>query len=375
MLDDDLTQLKNTGNKSVDPDDRPYFHARECMKRGDIIGAFEALHVRGRIREMAFDEIDRVLASDYASAHELGLAEEQAGRSYTATVICPKWFDTDRITEAIRTELKRRDILSRNGFLCDRFQPVNEGIHQRTDPSYFEEGLYVRPNTSSERFLEGKLYRVEDVSSDGIVALSNYGCLPLNRPETFEVYRRVPDDVEFCVGDRVKWADFVHRSRPETIGVTYRVTGINDLHVHITAERHVNTAERENLSVERGGGLVVPSGGSLMHAYCQTFDTPAHEVNCVFNHQVWNYIGERLVDLRVGEQFRMALQAARNDCYIYTTKTVAELRDEVVDSFSHPSVVRMSMERQAIERAALLAGQRIALEPAVPRLDKDPLER
>jgi hypothetical protein len=45
MLDDDLLQLKNSGNQSITPDDRPYFHARECLKRGDLIGAFEALHV------------------------------------------------------------------------------------------------------------------------------------------------------------------------------------------------------------------------------------------------------------------------------------------------------------------------------------------
>lgn len=370
MLDDDLPPLKNAGNLFADPDERPYFHARDCLKRGNLIGAFEALHVRGRIRETTFDDIDRVLARDYASAHEKGLAEEAAGWSYTATVICSVSFDCERITEAIRYELKVRDILSKDGVLCDRFQPYEMNIDQKADPFCYVKSLLIRPHISSDGFLEGNLYSITDITKDGHVELSNGGRLPLNRPETFDVYRRLPNDLEFCVGDRVRWSEGGHPTRTVANSVTYRVSAIENNAVHIKPEPHFSDAQHESLPIERASELVVPSsGGCLTHAYCQTADTPVREVNCVYNFQAWYNSGPRVAD-----QFRIALTAARDDCYTYT-KNVDELRNAVVNASRQHSAIRMLREQQAIERAASLADQRTALEAPSLRLDQHSFTR
>ena len=331
MLDDEL-------ETSPDHEAPNYFAAREYMRRGDILGAFEALRTRGCIRETPIEGIDRAIAWDYASRHEKGLAANRAGDTYSATVLCPNESDLDRVTSAIRSELKRREVLSDTGVVCERIPNPKSSVAQIGNYSIHEPGQFMKAYCRTDDFFLAFKNTFDENPPISFVRLSLGNVTP-SWPDIDQTTRRGTNPIEFCIGDRVCWepngTDFIPNFRDST----YRVTHVGNNYIDITPEQPVDHLEDFPVCFR---------SGFLTHAYCHTPDSiRGKSFNCVFNYHSGQIDNPLLM-----EQLRKAVHASREECYTFTPDA-KELQQAVIDMSRQQAATRLQCERHAIDQASL----------------------
>jgi conjugative relaxase-like TrwC/TraI family protein len=282
-----------------------YREAVAALAGGAHERAFAKLEAGGAVREVA-DPRERyaALARDYAAARE-------AGKS--ALIIAPTHAEGDRVTEAVRGELRERGQLGKSERQVSRLVGLQWTEAQRRDPRHYEPGQVVVFTQNAPGYRKGERLQVVGRNDAGDVAARTSGgerrTVPLAAAGAFQVYRE--ESLPIAAGDRVRalqngrTADGRHRINN---GAVYEVAGFN-------REGNIRLAN---------GWTVGRDFGHLAHGYAVTSHaSQGKTVDRVFIAQ-----SAASLPATSREQFYVSVSRGREAARIYTDDKAA-LRDAV----------------------------------------------
>lgn len=178
--------------------------AIEAISRGEITQAFSILERSGSIIEGDPETNYRKLAESYADKIE----ERSTDRRYkTALVVSPTHREGEEITDAIRSELRKRDVLGSEERTFKRTANLSWTKEQRQNAASYEPGLLVQFKAHAPGFRASERVRVVDVNAreEQVMVRTNAGTtteLPLKHASRFQVY--AVKDLAVSAGDRLR---------------------------------------------------------------------------------------------------------------------------------------------------------------------------
>lgn len=254
--------------------DDAYRAAVKAISEGETPGAdgrtqlqsgIEMLDGMGAIVEAAGDARYRKIAADYA---EVTATRKKAGELKTALVVSPTHKEGERVTDAIRTELKAEGRLGEKDRQFLSLRSLNLTEAQRSDPREYQPGAVVQFVQKTKGFKKAERVTVDRTDKNGVRAHRADGSavlLPLETPERFQVYEA--RQVAMTQGDKLR----ITRNGYVKRETRRRVFG------DLTKDRLNNGAVYEVDSFTKKGdirlsnGFVIPKDyGGITHGYVVT---------------------------------------------------------------------------------------------------------
>jgi hypothetical protein len=183
--------------KAISEGDTPGKDGRTRLEAG-----IEMLDRSGAIIEASGDDRYRQIAADYA---EVTAARKHGGGFRTALVVSPTHSEGERVTGAIRDELRDEGRLGKDERQFTSLRPLNLTEAQRMDRSEYLPGSVVQFVQNAKGFRRGERLTVAGAGKDGIHvqrADGSAAILPLGEAKKFQLYRQ--ERVALARGDRLR---------------------------------------------------------------------------------------------------------------------------------------------------------------------------
>ncbi len=172
-----------------------YKRAVEQIAERNFAAAFDILEKMGAFRELPILDRENTLARDYQRAFAKGKS---------VLVVSPTHAECESATQAIRRELKEREIIG-EGVKWRILYNQSWTAAEKRDSRSYTLGLVAQITRQVKGFALGEQLEVMEISHRHVVAQNCRGeskKLPLNTPEVFSVYKR--DAIEVSAGDRIR---------------------------------------------------------------------------------------------------------------------------------------------------------------------------
>jgi conjugative relaxase-like TrwC/TraI family protein len=188
-----------------------YRAAVKAISEGDTLGkdgrtrleaGMEMLDKMDAIIETTGEDRYRQIAADYAEVIKTRKAD---GKFKTALVVSPTHKEGERVTDAIREELRAEGRLGNKDRQFLSLRSLNLTEAQRADKSEYLPGAVVQFVQNARGFSRGERITVESAGKDGVRALRADGSavmVPLNDAAKFQVYEA--GDVSLAQGDKIR---------------------------------------------------------------------------------------------------------------------------------------------------------------------------
>jgi len=252
--------------------DENYRNAVKAISEGNVVdkdgktrleAGFEMLDNMGAIIESQGDGRYRQIAADYAD-----ITSQRKGKKFkTALVISPTHVEGDKVTRAIRDELKAAGRLSDDERQFLSLRSLNLTEAQRSDAREYLPGTVVQFHQNAKGFRRSERVTVTG-SKDGRVNIrradGTIDILPLREAKKFQLYAQ--DEVTLATGDKIRLTQngFAKDSRRGLLGkqankevnngATYEVAGFT-----------------RNGDIKLNNGYVLPRNyGGVTHGYVVT---------------------------------------------------------------------------------------------------------
>jgi conjugative relaxase-like TrwC/TraI family protein len=310
--------------KDIQRQQGTYKQAVQALSEGRTEAGFRQLDELGWVREVPELERYKVLAGDYLSAVNTGKS---------ALVVSPTHLEGERITDEIRSDLRRTGKLGKDQRQFRTFENANLTLGERRDELNYVPGDLVVFHQNAKGFQRGERVVVGDAP------------LPLDQAGKFHVFH--PDILPLASGDVIrithngKTADGEHRLNN---GAIYKVKGF-------TKDGDIQLSN---------GWTISKDFGHFTYGYCVTSHaSQGKTVDRVF-------IGQSSTSFPASsrEQFYVSVSRGKEQATIYTSDKQA-LREAVGQTDERISATelvaakerqrRMNMERREQEFAAIAA--------------------
>lgn len=191
--------------------DDDYRAAVKAISEGDAPGAdgrtrledgLKKLDDMGSIVELPDDTRERRIAADYA---EVIGTRKHGGGYKTALVISPTHKEGDKVTAAIRDELKAEGRIDTDERQFLSLRPLNLTEAERGDKRAYIGGEIVQFMQNTKRFKRGERVQVTGSDSEGVHITRADGSadlLSLNDAKKFAIYSK--DKVALAAGDKLR---------------------------------------------------------------------------------------------------------------------------------------------------------------------------
>jgi hypothetical protein len=188
-----------------------YRAAVKAISEGDTLGkdgrtrleaGMEILDNMGAIIETSGDDRYKQIAADYA---QVTRSKKDGGDGMTALVVSPTHKEIERVTDAIRTELRAEGRLGKKDRQFLSLRSLNLTDAQRGDRSEYLPGTVVQFVQNAKGFGRGERLIVERAGKDGVRARRADGSIamvPLNDAARFQVYEA--REVALAQGDKIR---------------------------------------------------------------------------------------------------------------------------------------------------------------------------
>jgi len=304
-----LSEIRRQTNES-------YRNAVKAISEGDVVGkdgktrleaGFEMLDKMGAIIEGSGDERYKKIAADYAD-----ITSQRKGKDFkTALVVSPTHAEGEKVTQAIRDELKAAGRLSGQERTFLSLRSLNLTEAQRSDAREYQLGAVVQFHQNAKGFKSSERVTVLGVK-DGRVSIrlgdGGTGLLPLQEAKKFQVY--APGEVALAAGDKIrttmkgfakdprKGLTEKDASKVVNNGRTYEVAGFT----------------REG-DIKLGNGYILPKNyGGLPHGYVVT----SHSSQGKTSDVALIAVGSESLVAANREQFYVSTSRGREAVRIYT---------------------------------------------------------
>lgn len=307
----------------------------EAMSEGDMAAGFATLEKSKRIHEGTIAKNSNAIAQSYADKVS---EKTRLGRQKTALVISPTHAEGEKVTEAIRAELRARKIIGQKEHLVTRTINLSWTEKQKEVAANYELGLVVQFKQNSRGFRKSERVRVSDVDARAgrVIVKTNAGevvDLPLEEAAKWQVYamRELP----VAVGDHIKITENGYDKSEK-----YRMTNGDLLRVDgFTNEGEIILSSKR----------VLPRDfGHLTHGYVITADSAqAKTVDAVYLSVSSDSFGA--TDMR---RIYVMVSRAREEAHIYTDDKDGLLRAAQRDTVRHNAtdLVNKQSPREALRR-------------------------
>jgi len=254
--------------------DADYRAAVKAISEGDEPGTNGATRLEdgvrmldgmGAITEASGEDRFRRIAADYA---EVTATRKHGGAFKSALVVSPTHKEGEKVSAAIREELKAEGRLGLQEREFLSLRPLNLTEAQRGDKSSYVGGEIVQFVQNAKGFKRGERVRVASVDEEGVHirrARGGSALLPLNEAKKFQLYGE--DKIALAAGDklRVTMNGFIERETRRGVlgrkakdrlnnGTVYEVDGF-------TKGGHIRLTN----------GFVIPKNyGGVSHGYVVT---------------------------------------------------------------------------------------------------------
>lgn len=172
-----------------------YRDAVSALSRGDISEGFERLERLEYVHEMADEDRNSALARDFADAR-------QKHPDQKLLVIAPTHAERRAAIDAIRDELRSRNLIRGDEQTLTTYVPKQLSKAQRQDPINYREGDLVAFHARGRGGIQsGDQLRVTRVTRDQVFAEDGRE-VPLDSAGGFSVFR--PETSHYAVGDVVR---------------------------------------------------------------------------------------------------------------------------------------------------------------------------
>ncbi|MEZ6209982.1 MAG: MobF family relaxase [Phycisphaerales bacterium] len=314
-----------------------YKEAVEALASGEVGRGFEILDDMGAVVELEGDAFDRyeALAKDYADA---------IGKGKSALVVSPTHAEGERVTQAIREQLKQHEgngvgkgRLTGEDRTIERLAATEWTAAERADPVNYAPGLVVQfhqnvggtKDRDRDGFTRGErveITRVElDMSKErgevggmeGVWCVDGKGRereLPLEHAARFDVH--VKQEIQVAAGEQLR------------VTKNARIAGDRKL---VNGQMVTVTGFTRRGDLKLDSGAVIPKDfGHLAHGYCTTSHAAQGKtVDAVFIAQGVQSVGGLAASSM--EQFYVSASRARESITIYTDDK-QELRAAIQES-------------------------------------------
>ena len=173
-----------------------YKKAVEDLSIGNIEAGFEKLNKLGSIKTIDPDNPTGEIVDHYLNAIEA---------KRTALIVSPTHAEGERITHALRQELKKTKKLGRRELSALKFTNCNLTEAEKSDYRSFKKGDAIQFNLPSKGAKRGSLWVVERIEGNNVKLIQKDGktiSLPLNKPSNFDVFR--VGNIELSIGDKIR---------------------------------------------------------------------------------------------------------------------------------------------------------------------------
>jgi conjugative relaxase-like TrwC/TraI family protein len=307
-----LSQIRRQENES-------YRNAVKAISEGDTVGKdgktrLEAgigmLDNMGAIVEAEGNDRYRAIADDYARV----TSEYKAGKLKTALVVSPTHHEGDKVTEAIREELKAAGRISGKEHNSLSLRSMNLTEAQRGDAREYAEGTIVQFHQNAKGFKRGERVTVEGAKAGRVRIKRKDGSedfLPLQEAKKFQVF--TPGEAAFAIGDKVRLTLggyaresqglFGKRKNKVNNGQIYEIEGF-----------------ARNGDFKLDNGYVLPKDyGNITHGYVVT----SHASQGKTVDQVLVAMGNESLSAASREQFYVSVSRGREAVRLYTDDKAA----------------------------------------------------
>jgi conjugative relaxase-like TrwC/TraI family protein len=207
---------RDTGMKTAELKDirrqtnADYRAAVKAISEGDAVGkdgrtrlqaGMEMLDDMGAVIETSGEDRYRKIAAEYAA-----VTAEKKGRAFkTALVVSPTHKEAERVTGAIREELKEEGRLGTDERQFLSLRPLNMTEAERSDPREYRPRTVLQFQQNAKGFTRGERLTVEGADKDGVRAIRADGSVaivPLKDAARFQVYEA--KQVAVAKGDKLR---------------------------------------------------------------------------------------------------------------------------------------------------------------------------
>ncbi|HWY87369.1 MAG TPA: AAA family ATPase [Gemmataceae bacterium] len=176
-----------------------YARAAKALSDGKTAEGFAALDGLGWIKEIPDGERYQAMANAYLAT----IREKKADGKYkTALAVSPTWAEANRITQAIRAELKTQDKPGKNKTgekILSEERPLNIWVPAHlTEPQKGDDAGWIGPGDLLKFHQNTKNYK-----NGARVEVTEGMKIPVESAKHFEVYR--PAKLDVAVGDRIRY--------------------------------------------------------------------------------------------------------------------------------------------------------------------------
>jgi len=250
-----------------------YRAAVKAISEGDMPGAdgktrlasgIEMLDKSGAIIEASGEDRYRRIAADYA---EVTAARKHGGGVKTALVVSPTHKEGERVTDAIRDELKAEGRLGGEERAFLSLRPLNLTEAERSDKAEYRPGSVVQFVQNTKGFKRGERVTVASADKTGVhVTRADGGAalLPLTEAKKFALF--TPERVALAKGDklRITMNGFTQETRRGALGRKAK-DRLNNGAVY-----EVDGFTKEG-DIRLANGFIVPKNyGGITHGYVVT---------------------------------------------------------------------------------------------------------
>ncbi|WP_269537012.1 MobF family relaxase [Cerasicoccus fimbriatus] len=278
--------------------------AVQSISDGDMKTGFQKLDTLDAIKELDDDDRYQQLAHDYADKS----AEKIGRHGKDVLVISPTHSEGEKVTNAIRTELKARGKIRGEEREFKRLIDTGWTEEEKTVAAYYEPGMTVKFRQNLKDIKRGKSYKVSHVDLEHKkVMLSDYPGLPplelpLHRAKHFGVYRKTT--IQIAKGDRIRVTGNGYGKNAK--GDKYRLNNGDFKDVAgFTADGDIKLKNGQEIS---------KNYGHLSHGVCITAD--ASQAKTV--HTVMLAMSKESYGATDMRRAYVGLSRAKHEAYIYT---------------------------------------------------------
>jgi conjugative relaxase-like TrwC/TraI family protein len=335
-----LSEIRRQTNAS-------YRNAVKAISEGDVVGkdgktrletGFEMLDSMGAIIEGSGDERYRQIASDYAD-----ITSQRKGKNLkTALVISPTHAEANKVTDAIRDELKAKGKLAEKERTFLSLRALNLTEAQRSDAREYLPGAIVHFHQNAKGFRNGERVTVT-AAKDGRVSIrradGSTGILPLQEAKKFQIY--MADTVALAVGDKIRTTmnGFAKNSRNGVFGKDVKKDVNNGRTYEVAGFTRDGDIKLDN------GYILSKNYGGLTHGYVVT----SHSSQGKTSDVALIAVGSESLAAANREQFYVSVSRGREAVRIYTDDKEA-MRSAIQSSGARLSATEMMEGVKAISK-------------------------
>jgi conjugative relaxase-like TrwC/TraI family protein len=301
-----------------------YKEAVESISKGNIAKGFDDLDKLGWIVEQTGNRYGD-LARDYV---------DFAKKGKTALAISPTHKEGEKVTEAIRGELRNEKLLHGREREVLQLRNLSLTEAEKSNSTNYQKGLAVQFVQNAKGFRVGERVNVCEIAADGSVLVADDSkrvrSLPLDQSKYFQVYEK--DKVALAVGDKLRITQNGYslpdkenqNKRYLSNGSIYEVSGFTK-----SGDIQLNN-----------GSVIAKNYGNLSYGYCTT----SHAAQGKTVDRVLIAQSADSFAASSKEQFYVSVSRGRESAKIYTDDKQA-LKEAVKDSSTRLSATELMQKK------------------------------